>query len=512
MEILKTVNLSKKFGDIVANNNINFSIKKGEIHAVVGENGAGKSTLMNLIYGLHQPSSGEIYVSGQRREIANPRVAISLGIGMVHQEFKLISSLTVLENILLGVEPRKNRYFFDDEKAIEEIRALDKKYSLEIDPFAVICDLSVGIQQRVEILKMLYREVDILILDEPTAVLTPQEIDGFLQSLKNLKKRGKSIIFVTHKLEEVLQVSDRVTVMRGGEKIKTLITEETDKRELANLMVGRDILLDVNIGDFNPGRTVLETKGLETYDKRGIKKLDGLSFKVRRGEIVGIAGVQGNGQEELLRVLTGMQEATAGKVIINGQDISNLKPAEIREKGVANIPSDRFGCGLAAEGTVSENLICGYHHRKSFKTGKFLSLKKIKNYAEDLIEKYNIKTVGVESKVGSLSGGNAQKVIIARELAFRPNVLIASQPTRGLDIGAIDFVHEQLLKARSQGIGIILISTELEEILSLSDRILVLYEGKIVGSLRADEAEKEKLGILMTGEKDCSENKMVARF
>ncbi len=499
MEVLETKSLTKKFGDITANDNINFTVKKGEIHAVVGENGAGKSTLMNLIYGLHQPTNGKIYINGKLKKINNPKKAISLGIGMVHQEFKLVDSLSILENILLGVEPTKYKYIFDKEKALKEINKLNKKYGLNIDATAIIKDISVGIQQRVEILKMLYREVDILILDEPTAVLTPQEIDELLKSLNNLKNKGKSIIFVTHKLDEVLKVSDRVTVMRDGEKIKTLETKSTNEKELANLMVGRDVLLDINKHNTKAGKSVLKANNITTYDKRGIKKLSELSFNVHKGEIVGIAGVQGNGQEELLRVVTGMQKITDGEIIFEEEDIANKKPFAIRKKGVAHIPSDRFGCGLASEGSVYENLVCGYHYKDCFKIRKCLSLKNIKDYAEELTKKFDIKTDSIYSKVGSLSGGNAQKIIIARELSSSPDVLVASQPTRGLDIGAIEFVHEQLLSAKNDGIGILLISTELDEILSLSDRILVLYEGKIVGELDAEEANKEKLGLLMTG-------------
>lgn len=499
MNIIETVALTKKFDDLTANNNINFSVRDGEIHALIGENGAGKTTLMNILYGLLQPTAGEIYFKGEKVRIDNPKKAIAMGIGMVHQHFKLVSSLSILENILLGVEPQKYKVFFDRKKAEEKIKEIDKKYGLNVDYNLKIRDVSVGVQQRVEILKMLYREVDLLILDEPTAVLTPQEVDEFFKSLKNLKEKGKTVIIVTHKLEEVFKCSDRVTVMRNGKLIDTLKTQETNMKELANLMVGRNVLLEVEKQKAAPGAKLLEVKGVSTYDDRQIKVLDNVTFHVNAGEIVGIAGVQGNGQEELLRVLTGMQLATSGIIYFKEHEITNMLPGDIRELGLSHIPSDRFQYGLASEASIAENLISGYHRRPHISNGKIINLQKVNEFSNKLVCQFDIRTENIYNPVQSLSGGNAQKVILARELAAEPELIIASQPTRGVDIGAIEFIHKQLIRARDEGKGILLISTELKEIMSLSDRILVMFSGKIVGELSIDEATEEKIGLLMAG-------------
>lgn len=392
MNIIETVALTKKFDDLTANNNINFSVRDGEIHALIGENGAGKTTLMNILYGLLQPTAGEIYFKGEKVRIDNPKKAIAMGIGMVHQHFKLVSSLSILENILLGVEPQKYKVFFDRKKAEEKIKEIDKKYGLNVDYNLKIRDVSVGVQQRVEILKMLYREVDLLILDEPTAVLTPQEVDEFFKSLKNLKEKGKTVIIVTHKLEEVFKCSDRVTVMRNGKLIDTLKTQETNMKELANLMVGRNVLLEVEKQKAAPGAKLLEVKGVSTYDDRQIKVLDNVTFHVNAGEIVGIAGVQGNGQEELLRVLTGMQLATSGIIYFKEHEITNMLPGDIRELGLSHIPSDRFQYGLASEASIAENLISGYHRRPHISNGKIINLQKVNEFSNKLVCQFDIRT------------------------------------------------------------------------------------------------------------------------
>lgn len=498
MNIIETRRLTKRFGNMTANDGIDFAVKQGEIHAIIGENGAGKSTLMNMLYGLLQPDEGEIYIRGQKTRITSPKVAIQLGIGMVHQHFKLVPSITIAENILLSSEPIKSG-FIDKKKSLEIVERLIREFGFVMNPKDRIRDVSVGVQQRVEILKMLYRDVDILILDEPTAVLTPQEVDELLVSLRHLKNKGKTIIIITHKLGEVKRCSDTVTVIRHGKVVNTVKTSDVEEKDLANMMVGRDVLLRVEKQERRPGNVIYEVKGLSTKDNRGVKVVDNVSFHVREGEIVGFAGVEGNGQSELMKILSGLWRATEGSVTFMGRDITNAMPRKLRELGIGIVPEDRYEHGSCKTMTIAENLIAGYHYRKPFTRWGFLRSKEITAHAERLKNRFDVRAATLQQHVGSLSGGNAQKVIIARELSMNPKVLIVSQPTRGVDIGSIEFIHQQIIKSRDEGKAVILISSELSEIMNLSDRILVMYKGSVIGEFPAKDVTQEKLGYLMAG-------------
>ena len=500
--------ITKTWPGVVANNHVNLKVRKGEIHALVGENGAGKTTLMNILYGLIHPDSGEIYVNGQLAHISGPRDAIRLKIGMVHQHFMLIPPLTVAENIVLGHEPGSVRSVYDVKKAREVILALSKQYGLPIDPDIRIEKLSVGLQQRVEILKVLYRAADILIMDEPTGVLTPQETFELFGVLRGLAQQGKTIIFITHKLREVLELTDTITVLRRGKNVGELVTKETNQAEIARLMVGREVLLRVNKTPAHPGPVILHVENLHALSDRDLEVLHGVSFDVRAGEILGIAGVEGNGQSELVEALTGMRKITSGEVTITqvkkGQaaeprDLTTLNAREEREVGLAHIPEDRRGSGLVLSDSIEDNTILGRQRWPQFSWRSIvLLLRTITRWAKKLITEFDVRTTSVEAPVSSLSGGNQQKLIIAREFAAEPMALIASQPTRGVDIGAIEFIHRRIIELRDAGKAVLLISAELEEIRSLSDRIAVMYEGKIV-DIVTPEATEEQLGILMTG-------------
>lgn len=499
--LLEMKGITKRFPSVLANSNVSISLQQGEILALVGENGAGKSTLMNILYGLYQPDQGEIWYRGNRVEIEDPMNAIALGIGMVHQHFMLIPSFTVYENVILGAEPthgmRLNR-----RRAIEDVQDLAKKNGFNIDPMTRVRNLDVGTQQRVEILKALYRGAELLVLDEPTAVLTPQETQELFGILRGLTAQGKSIIFITHKLEEVMAVSDQVIVMRQGQVTMAKATKETSVREIANSMVGREVLFDISKPPAQPGAPVLEVDDLWAGDDRGLLALKGLEFKVRAGEIVGIAGVAGNGQTELIEVLAGLRETLKGRVSISGQVVTNLRPLAIREKGLAHIPEDRYLHGLAGRVSVEENVIMFRHNHAPFKKGLFIDEKERARFADELMESFDVRPRDKTVPAGSLSGGNAQKMIVGREMLMDKPFLIAAQPTRGIDVGAIEFIHELLIKQRDQGKAILLVSTELEEILTLSDRILVMYEGEIMGEVPGDEATPERLGLLMAGLKE----------
>lgn len=498
--VIQMKGITKTFPGIKANDDINLTVFKGEIHALLGENGAGKTTLMNILYGLYQQDSGEIFIKGKKVEINNPNDAINLGIGMVHQHFMLIEPFTVTENIILGSEPVKNG-MIDIKKAEKQVEALARKYSLKVDPSAKVKDISVGMQQRVEILKALYKGADILILDEPTAVLTPQEVDELIEIMDNLVKQGKSIVFITHKLKEVMRVSHRVTVIRKGKVIDTLETSQTTPEELAEKMVGRKVLLRVEKKEKQPGRTILKVENLRAVDNRGVPVLKGINLEVREGEILGIAGVDGNGQTELVETLTGLRRVSGGSIKMLGEDISNLNPREVFEKGVAHIPEDRQKRGLILEYSVAENLVLGRHYKSPISKGIRINHSSIRETAKNLIKEYDIRTPGEKVMAKTLSGGNQQKVIIAREFSKQPVLIVAAQPTRGLDVGAIEFVHKKLVKMRDEGKGILLISFELDEILSLSDRIAVIYEGEIIGEVDAKKATEEELGLMMAGHK-----------
>jgi len=501
-------NITKAWPGVVANDHVNLQVRKGEIHALVGENGAGKTTLMNILYGLIHADSGEMYVNGHPAHIAGPRDAIHLKIGMVHQHFMLIPPLTVAENIVLGHEPGSVRTVYEVKKAREAVLKLSEQYGLPMDPDIRIEKLSVGLQQRVEILKILYRSADILIMDEPTGVLTPQETFELFGVLRGLVQQGKTIIFITHKLREVLELTDTITVLRRGKNVGELVTKETNQAEIARMMVGREVLLRVNKTPAHPGPVILHIENLHALSDRGQEVLHGVSLDVRSGEILGIAGVEGNGQTELVEALTGMRKLTSGKVAItqvkNGEvvetrDLTLLDAREERTFGLAHIPEDRRGSGLVLSDTIEDNAILGRQHWVQFSWhSSVLLLRSIARWAKKLVADFDVRTTSIEATVSSLSGGNQQKLIIAREFASEPMALIAAQPTRGVDIGAIEFIHRRLIELRDAGKAVLLISAELEEIRSLSDRIAVMYEGKIVDIVSPDATE-EQLGIMMTG-------------
>jgi len=511
MNAIEAVNLTKKYGDFVANDNISLSIVKGEITAIVGENGAGKTTLMNMFYGLQRPTSGELYVSGKKVNFNTPLDAINCGLGMVHQHFKLVPSLTIFENILLGTEINRTTDFkgrlkikwplIDRKREREEIEKLIKDYKFELDPDVRVEDISIGAKQRVEILKMLYRNVDILIFDEPTAVLTPQEVDELLVSFKELKKQGKTIILITHKLREVMEVSDQVIVIKRGKVVGSKPTKQTNPEEIATMMVGHEVTLQVQREkkSVDKNKVAYKVSGLSTTNNSGKKVLDNINFEIREGEILGIAGVEGNGQSELVKVLSGLMVSTEGNVQLYGEDITNKWPDELRKAGVGIIPEDRYAQGLCKEMSLSDNLIAGYHDDEKFCKHGILNKKNISKNRDILLEKYDIRVADPEGAVSQLSGGNAQKVIIAREFDSNPKVLIASQPTRGVDIGSIEFIHNKILELRRQNKAILLVSSELSEIMGLSDRIIVMYKGKIIGEVEGDKADSSKLGLLMAG-------------
>ena len=491
--------ITKSWPGVVANADVDFSVRKGEIHALVGENGAGKTTLMNVLYGLVRPEAGEILINGAPARIGGPRDAIAHGVGMVHQHFMLIPVFSVGENIMLGREPVAAGDFYDYRRARQEIADLTRRYGLALDPDAQTGDLPVGLQQRVEIVKVLYRGADILILDEPTGVLTPQESAELFGVLRDLVKVGKTIVFISHKLREVLEISDRITVMRRGKVVGHLVTRQTSEQEIATLMVGRDVLLRVEKKPATPGPVALTVENLTASTDRGVPALRAVSFELRQGEILGVAGVEGNGQSELVEVLAGTRRATGGRVLIGDRDITTLDARTEREAGVAHIPEDRRGAGLVLNYSVADNLILGRQRSAPFAWhGVLLVVRAILEFARRLVKEFDIRTPSIETAARNLSGGNQQKIIVAREMASRPRVLLAAQPTRGVDIGAIEFIHRRLVRQRDEGTAVLLVSAELDEIRSLSDRIAVLYEGRIV-SIEPAETPEERLGLLMTG-------------
>ena len=494
-------NISKQFPLVLANDDVTFTVEQGEIHALVGENGAGKSTLMNILYGLLHADSGIMAVGGKEVRFTGPGDAISHGIGMVHQHFMLIPPLTVAENVVLGQEP-STKGFVDRSRANQIVKDLSDQYGLKVDPTAKVETLSVGIEQRIEIIKVLYRGAEILILDEPTAVLTPQEVDELFEILRALKNQGKTIIFITHKLQEVMAVADTVTVMRRGKVVGTVAIADTTRQKIATMMVGRQVLFQVERTQAEPGDIVLTVKDLSALDNKDLPALRAISFSVREGEILGIAGVEGNGQSELVEVLTGLRKAQSGMVELNGQVITNRSPRFIREGGTGHIPEDRHRRGLVLDFNVAQNMVLGIHYRKPFVRHLILDVINfgpIREKAERLLEEFDIRPPDQENLAGNLSGGNQQKVIVAREFDQDPKLLIAAQPTRGVDVGSIEFIHQRLLQARDKGKAVLLISADLEEILSISDRIAVMYEGQIVGTLDPAEATEERLGLMMTG-------------
>ncbi len=496
--------VTKRFPGVLANDHVNFQLEKGEIHALLGENGAGKSTLMNILYGLYSQDEGQIFLNGEEVKIEGTTDAIRLGIGMVHQHFMLVPVMTVTENIILGTEVVKNGFVLDLGTAAQRIRDLSRQYGLEIDPDAYIKDLPVGTQQRVEIIKALYREADILILDEPTAVLTPQEAEELFVIMRSLVAEGKSIIFITHKLGEVFAVADRITVLRNGHVVGTTTPAEATKESLAEMMVGRQVILTVDKKPAQPGSPVLQVQNLKALDDRGSLVLNGVSFEVQAGEIFGVAGVQGNGQTELVETLTGLRHCLEGRVSITGVDVTNASPRKITDLGVtvegsAHIPEDRHEHGMVASYPIADNLILNTYYRQPFANGIVMNHRAVEDNGLRLVHEFDIRTPSIYTPAGSLSGGNQQKVVVGRELSRPITLLIASQPTRGLDVGSIEFIHNRLVTARDDGVAVLLVSAELDEIMSLSDRIAVMYKGQIIATLEADQARREKLGLLMAG-------------
>jgi simple sugar transport system ATP-binding protein len=483
---------------VLANDHVDFSVEKGEVHALVGENGAGKTTLMNILYGLIKPDAGEIFIDSQKVRIGHPDDAIKHGIGMVHQHFKLVPSFTVAQNILLGMEPNKMG-FLNQQKENELVDELAKKYNLPVDPTARISDLPVGMQQRVEILKVLERNAKILVLDEPTAVLTPQEVSELITVIRNLSKLGYTIIFITHKLIEVMMVADRVSVMRGGEMVGTKKVSETSIPDLAKMMVGREVLLRVNKKKIERGEPVLEVKDISVADVNGLAAISHVSFNVHKGEIVALAGVSGNGQTELVEAISGMNELDGGQILFRGKSINEASVGDRREMGMAHIPEDRMVVGLNLQTTLDENLIVSRYNHSEFNRYGFLLMKTINEFAAKVVKAFSISAAHPGEGISMLSGGNLQKVVVGRELSGDPSFVIANQPTRGLDVGSIEFVHKTLIEERDKGAGVLLVSVELDEVMALADRILVLYRGRIQGELTASTATEEEVGILMAG-------------
>lgn len=492
------LNIRKEFHGVLANDNITIQVKKGEIHALLGENGAGKSTLMNVLFGLYQPEQGEIRVKGEQVNITDPNIANELGIGMVHQHFMLVDTFTVTQNIILGHEPTKKAKI-DFKKAEKKVQALSDTYGLRVDPTAMIRDISVGMQQRVEILKMLYRGADVLILDEPTAVLTPQEINELMEIMNALITEGKSIILITHKLKEIMQICGRCTVIRKGQGVGTVDVATTNVRELAALMVGREVSFKTEKSPARPKNVVLKINDLFVKDARKIDVVKGLDLELRVGEILGIAGIDGNGQSELIEAITGLRKSESGEIMLNNQKITNLSPRKVTERGIAHIPQDRQKFGLVLDYPIGLNMVLQTYYQQPYSKRTILKHLEIYKQARSLIEEYDIRTPSEYTPARSLSGGNQQKAIIAREVDRSPDLLIAAQPTRGLDVGAVEFVHQKLIEERDKGKAILLISFELDEILNISDRIAVMFDGRIVANVKPEKTNEQELGLLMAG-------------
>ncbi len=495
---LEIRNISKRFPGVLANDQVNFDLKQGEIHALLGENGAGKTTLMNILYGLYRPDSGEMFRKGQPMTLHSPKDAIALGIGMVHQHFMLIPVFTVTDNIMLGSEVTQ-RGVLDRKLVARQVRELSQQYGLEVDPDAYVQDLPVGVQQRVEIVKALYRKAEVLILDEPTAVLTPQEADDLFKIMRELASRGVSIIFITHKLKEVMAIADRITVMRAGKVVNTVLPAETNEAQLAAMMVGRSVILKVEKKPAKPGDEVLIVKDLSVRDQRGLEVVRGVSFSVCSSEVLGIAGVQGNGQTELVEALTGLRAPHGGQYFLLDSNVTGKSPRPIIEKGMAHVPEDRQRHGLVLPYPVADNLILCTYYLEPFATRGIMHDKAVDDNARKLIQEFDVRTPSPYVSTSKLSGGNQQKVIIARELSRPVKLIIANQPTRGLDVGSIEYIHRKIIEMRDKGTAVLLVSAELDEIMALSDRIAVMYRGKIVAVVPAEQATREYLGLLMAG-------------
>jgi len=494
--------ITKTFPGVVANDKIDFVVERGEIHGLLGENGAGKTVLMSILYGLYRPDEGRIFVNGKDVEMDSPATAIKLGIGMVHQHFMLVPSLTVAENIILGKELTKNKVLLDMNRVLNDVKDFCERYKLEVDLKAPVYTLPVGVQQRVEILKALYRGADILILDEPTSVLTPQEVEELFKAIRALKEQRKTVIFISHKLREVLAICDRITVLRRGKVMGTVKANETDQGELAKMMVGRKVVFTFQKERVRAREVVLKVEDLKAIGDRGLPALRGITLEVCAFEILGIAGVEGNGQTELVEVLIGLRRSTGGKILLNNTDITEMSPGERIRLGISHVPEDRHKRGLIPDFSVMENLILGSHNMAPFTTGRVkLNFEEASNYAERLVKDFSIKTPSIDTPARHLSGGTQQRVIVAREFSRNPKLIIASQPTRGLDVGATEYVRKKLVEMRDQGCAILLISADLDEIWALSDRIAVIYEGEIVAIKDPKKTSEQELGLLMTGGK-----------
>ena len=491
--------ITKRFPGVTANSNVNLSLIEGEVHALLGENGAGKSTLMNILFGLYKPTEGQILVDGEAVELSNPSDAIARGIGMVHQHFMLVPVFTVTENVMLGLEQTSRFGLLDRDAARARLLDLSNRYGLHVDPDAVVEDLPVGVQQRVEILKALYRGADCLILDEPTAVLTPNEIRDLFKVIESLKADGRAIVFITHKLKEVLAIADRITVLRRGEVVGSTEPQKTTEGQLATMMVGRDVLLDVEKDVSVPGPVVMRVSNLEVQDDRAQQVVNGVSFEIRAGEIVAIAGVQGNGQTELVEAITGLRKVASGEVFLGDKDITGRSPRSVFKEGVAHIPEDRQRDGLVESFSIKDNMVLNEYWRAPYSRGIAVDRKAIERDARKLSTEFDVRTSSIDAAASTLSGGNQQKVIVAREFSHADRLLIASQPTRGLDVGSIQYIHAQIVSKRDEGKAVMLISSELDEILGLADRIVVMYEGRIVQTFDRADASREKIGLSMGG-------------
>jgi len=508
-ELLELRGITKSFPGVRANDHIDLTLYEGEILAILGENGAGKTTLMNILYGLYSPDEGEILVRGSKASIHSPRDAIHLGIGMVHQHFMLVPVFTVAENVMLGVESTRLGGFLDRQVVSDRIRGISARFGLKVDPGAFVEDLSVGVQQRVEIIKVLYREADILIFDEPTAVLTPQEAEDFFRVVHSLVDQGKSVIFITHKLKEVQAIANRITVLRNGRVVGTTTPAQATEASLASMMVGREVILTVRKGPTKPADIVLDVADLRVLDDRHLTAVDGVTFQVRAGEILGIAGVQGNGQKELVEALAGLRPPVDGHVEILGNDTSQSTPRQIREVGSAHVPEDRQRDGLVLSFPIADNLVLNTYYERPFARGINLQRQAIDAAARQRVEQFDIRTPGIFLQASSLSGGNQQKVIVAREFSRKIKLLIASQPTRGLDVGSIEYIHGRIVEKRDEGCAVLLVSPELDEIMSLSDRIAVMFAGKILDILPAKDVTKEELGLLMAGIRPTAQDRLL---
>lgn len=497
--LLQLRGIVKRFPGVVANDGVDLDLHPGEILALLGENGAGKTTLMNIAYGLLQPDAGEIRLEGRPVVFRSPADAMRAGIGMVHQHFMLVPVMTVAENVVLGAEPVRARFVLDVSRAVRDVEAISRRFGFEVDPAARVGDLPVGVQQRVEIIKVLYRQARVLILDEPTAVLTPQEVDELFRILRGLKHAGHAIVFITHKLKEALAIADRIVVLRQGRVVGRTVPEQTSEAELAAMMVGHGVALEVEKGPARPGQPALEVEGLWVFDDRGLPAVQGVDLQVRAGEVVGVAGVQGNGQTELMEALVGLRPAAAGRVRVLGRPLARLSVRALTEMGVAYIPEDRQRDGLILAFPLYENLFLNRYYRPPASRRGMLRPEVLRRQAQELARAFDIRAASVDAPVATLSGGNQQKVIIAREFSRPLRLLLASQPTRGLDVGSVEYIHRRILEQRDQGAGVLLVSTELEEILALSDRIAVMYRGRIVALEERERFDRNRLGLLMAG-------------